>query len=272
MKKRLLCPKLPHPGSPVALVETEAHHATHVLRLRDGQIVQAIDGQGGTAQVLLRTRGGPIRVEALTEAQEAFSTTSGTQTVFPIVLETAILKGQAMEWVIEKAVELGVQTLYPLITLRTVVRVDPENPDRQLERWNRIAAQAMKQCGRLNTMKIVRPTELKDLLAQSLNSESQRLWCDEESQTDTPLLLSWMDSHPVPKAIHLLIGPEGGWDPRERDQLVAHKGRIARISLGPLILRAETAAIYTISVANAFLQKQISLAETSSSERDQKEY
>src|SRR4051812_16524852 len=106
--KRILCKKIPEPNRPVELDETEATHATRVLRLKDGDLVEAMDGKGHAAQVRLRTRNGPTRLEFSEKAAQV-SADASTQ-VAPVILEMAVLKGDAMEWVVEKAVELGVST------------------------------------------------------------------------------------------------------------------------------------------------------------------
>src|SRR4051794_35219602 len=108
MKKRLLCPKLPKPGAPVPLAENEAHHATRVLRLREGEIVEAMDGNGNSTLATLRVRGGPTRLEFIQHTEEPSDAQVRTKTAapLPITLEMSVLKGDAMEWVVEKAVEL----------------------------------------------------------------------------------------------------------------------------------------------------------------------
>jgi 16S rRNA (uracil1498-N3)-methyltransferase len=258
--KRLLCERLPKPNRPTDLSESEAHHAVRVLRLRDGEKVEALDGNGNAATVLLRTRGGPPRIEFDDSAADGPSKTGLTrQKPSPLTLEMAVLKGDAMEWVIEKAVELGVRTLIPVLTDFTVVQVKAKGPETFQARWQKIADQALKQCGRLEKMLVELPLELERLLASpSDGTKIARAWCDEVAPRENVAELSqWLAS---PRAIaaeriHLLIGPEGGWSPKERELLGSPAGRFTeRVSLGELVLRAETAALFGVSLASSALR------------------
>src|SRR5437868_1235155 len=117
--RRLLTARLPRPGATSELPESEASHALNVLRLRDGDRVEAIDGRGSALSCVLRVRGGKALLEA--EAGAVTRAASGEETL-PLVLELAVLKGDAMEWTIEKAVELGAREVHPLLTDHTVVQ------------------------------------------------------------------------------------------------------------------------------------------------------
>lgn len=234
--KRVLCPQLPTATRPVPVEEREAHHLQKVMRLRDGDTVEAMDGRGGIAVATLRLRSGKLFLE-LSDAPA--SAPAGAEPA-PILLEAAVLKGDAMEWMIEKAVEIGVAELVPLLTAHTVVQVSGKGPEAFQERWQKIADQALKQCGRARALRVHAPIALEARLVQVPTCpEGPRLWADEESRTTTPSLLSWaLQNHPP--STTLLIGPEGGWSARERELLA----RETAVSLGPWVLRAETAAIW----------------------------
>lgn len=260
MRKRLLCQTLPKPHQPVPLLEEEAHHALKVFRLRDGDLVEAIDGNGHQALVMLKTRGGAPRLEyTAPEALEGEATQPlrGASVSMPLTLEMAILKGEAMEWVIEKAVELGVDEVVPIVTEYTVVQLKNKGPEAFQERWQRIADQSLKQCGRLNRMKIHLPLSFEQRLQDSASDRtSVRLWCDEKSEAVRRPLWDWLENEGQPNRILALIGPEGGWSPHERSLLLSTTvPQTVRVELGPLILRAETAAIYTLSLMNARFQR-----------------
>jgi 16S rRNA (uracil1498-N3)-methyltransferase len=255
--KRILCEKLPEPHRPSPLPEKEATHAIKVFRLKDGDLLEAIDGKGHGAVVRLRTRSGEPRLEFV-EKDEQHSLQAVTGASAPFILEMAILKGEAMEWVVEKAVELGASTLIPLVTAHTVVQVDKKGPEAFRERWQKIADQALKQCGRLDRLEIKTPVELETLLANPIPSDSRRLWCDESERTNAPELLNWLEStrDQSRSELRILIGPEGGFSSLERDLLSRDSKNIARVSLGPLILRAETAALFTLSlIASDFRER-----------------
>jgi 16S rRNA (uracil1498-N3)-methyltransferase len=255
--KRLLCPQLPKPHRPATLSEDEANHAVRVLRLKDGDSVEAIDGQGHSVPAILRTHGGAVRLELTTaDLRTAEMRTEAADSVVPLILEMAVLKGDAMEWVVEKAVELGVRTLVPTLTAHTIVQMKNKGPEAFRERWQKIADQALKQCGRLERLQIENPITLENLTAQSpMTDRFPRYWCDETARGhSTPDFLTVLNTRVLsenaeaPEAIRLLIGPEGGWSEAERGLLAPST---SKVSLGPLVLRAETAAVYGASLVAA---------------------
>jgi 16S rRNA (uracil1498-N3)-methyltransferase len=259
MKKRLLCSNLPERNKPTALSESEAHHATKVLRLGDGELIEALDGKGHKMVTTLRVHNGPVRLEYL-EPQNSVSTPMELEPLLlPTVLEMAVLKGEAMEWVIEKAVELGIQEVVPVLTAHTVVQMKNKGPELFRERWQKIADQALKQCGRLNRMEIKTPVTLEHLISSGL--VGLRLWCDESSKGKSPFLLDYLDSIPLEtrSQLRILIGPEGGWSQNERILLGTSPGAspIIKIGLGPSILRAETAAIFAVSLTRGYSLRAI---------------
>jgi 16S rRNA (uracil1498-N3)-methyltransferase len=260
--KRVLAPNLPTRERPVFLPESEADHLTRVLRLRDGDVIEALDGLGHAALVTLRIKGGEPRIEYL-EGAEQKSKISGITLpgATPVELEMAILKGDAMEWVVEKAVELGVRALYPTVTAHTVVQIKNKGPEAFRDRWQKIADQALKQCGRLDKMEVALPVSLEDLLAsRPARAEQPRLWFDEAGKDESLYLESWLGSQPFDKlsSVRLLIGPEGGWSMQERDLLTASSrvSAIYRLGLGPWILRGETAALFSVSLTTARFRAQ----------------
>ncbi len=266
MKKRFLCQKLPLKGTPVFLSESEIRHALRVLRLRDGEVIEAIDGKGNGAKVLLRTHSGGPHLEYL----EGDIQPPSPIPRLSLTLEIAVLKNQAMEWVIEKSVELGVQRITPVLTQRTVVQTEKKGPEIFQTRWQKIADQALKQCGRLHQMEIQTPKELNSLFStsDSLSSSALRLWCDEECiiewtsgdpPANAPYLMNWIQKLspilPSGREIKILVGPEGGWSPIERKNLLRQvSSSFQRIHLGPQTLRAETAALFAVSLVSAQLR------------------
>jgi 16S rRNA (uracil1498-N3)-methyltransferase len=260
--KRLLCPQLPKPHRPAPLSEEEANHAVRVLRLRDGDSVEAIDGQGHSAPAILRVHGGPPRLELATgEARVAAKPrTDAPDAVVPLTLEMAVLKGDAMEWVVEKAVELGVRRLVPVLTAHTVVQIKSKGPEAFRDRWQKIADQALKQCGRLERLQIELPASLEEIIARQPASErAPRFWCDEAAGEGVVDLHTHLSQRLSVDEIRLLIGPEGGWSEEERGWLTP---AAQRITLGPLVLRAETAAVFGISLVAAALRASNRLTKT----------
>ncbi len=245
--KRVLLPKLPTPEHSVEIPKNEAKHLIQVLRVEEGELLEAIDGQGGGVLACFKNR-------HLHYSAELGRTHSGH--VLPITLAVSILKNNAMSLVIEKAVELGVRSIVPLMTEFSVVKIK-QGEEKFISRWNKTAAQALKQCGRLEALKVMPPQKIEDFLTTA--KMSLLFWCDETSvlgATNAKSLLDFRDLLPSFLEYGLLIGPEGGFSPKERELL--RKYTIVRsIHLGPLVLRAETAVIYSCSVLSALLHSHI---------------
>lgn len=164
-----------------------------------------------------------------------------------ITLAQAVPKGKNMDLVLQKAVELGAASIMPLMTERTVVRLDASDAARKRERWQQIALEACKQCGRNSLPPVCHPCTVEQfvtshkgglLLLASLQPDSRPL---KEVLAET----RQSTGHPVAE-VTVLIGPEGDFTPDE----IAHfkKAGAIPITLGPIILRTETAALYCLSV------------------------
>ncbi|MEK6706172.1 MAG: RsmE family RNA methyltransferase [Bdellovibrionota bacterium] len=265
--KRLLCQDLQElkdlnsSSARVVLPKTEAHHAITVLRIKDGEMVEAIDGKGLCLKAVIRISGKTAYIEAVENTchvTQAYTIgTSGTDT--KLVLETSILKSGAMEWLVEKCVELGVSSILPVITDHTVVKVNTKGPDKFRDRWQKIADQSLKQCGRLKRLEVQTPAVLREVLKSTSGTPPIRLWCDEEARHDgaVPFMMNWLLGNKLSKdldEIRLLIGPEGGWSATEQNLLASYsQHNIHRVSLGKTILRAETAGIFAVSLVTGCL-------------------
>ncbi|MBC7385694.1 MAG: 16S rRNA (uracil(1498)-N(3))-methyltransferase [Cryobacterium sp.] len=247
--KRVLVPSLPSPDSALSLPDEEAHHLVQVLRIRNGEKIEALDGRGakmlveveltGKGKAVIHARSEPVRDPSLM--------------ALPITLEMAVLKGDAMEWSVEKAVELGVRTFIPVLSAHAVVQVDRKGPDYYRERWQKIADQALKQCGRLERMDVKVPTPLETLMTEK---RGLRLWADEASRAEAPHVfeaLSRVESKErITQGVAILIGPEGGWSESERALLL--RSACLSTSLGPWVYRAETAALFATSLVAASMR------------------
>jgi 16S rRNA (uracil1498-N3)-methyltransferase len=248
--KRIRAPTLPTAERRAELPETEAHHAVQVLRLRDGESVLALDGRGAAVIARLRVRGRAVELEFERDAGIA----ADDRAIVPLTLELAVLKGDAMEWAIEKCVELGAARLAPLTTAHTVVQLDRKGPEEFRQRWQRIADQALKQCGRLRSLEMLAPRSLEQTLAAPLPPGAERLWCDDQGRSRAQSLWDRLAGEPADRHRHVVVGPEGGFSDRERELLArsAHA-----VSLGPLTLRAETAALQVAAVIAARYRGQL---------------
>jgi 16S rRNA (uracil1498-N3)-methyltransferase len=223
---RLHCPGELATGQVHELSGERAHYLRHVLRLREGGVVHLFNAEAGEwrAEILRLGRHGlALRLAARTRAP---APEPGPTLAF------APIKRPRLEWLVEKAVELGAARLVPVITRRTVAR--PERADRLLA----IATEAAEQCERLSVPAIDPPRPLTDWL--DTRAAVPLLFADERGE-GAPVLEACR-RHPDGE---LLVGPEGGFAPEERARLLALPGTVP-ISLGPRILRAETAALHTL--------------------------
>lgn len=205
------------------LDEGPAHYLRTVLRLRPGATVLAFNGRDGEWACALEVagRGTLLRTRRRERAQEAEPG--------PVLL-FAPIKRPRLEWLVEKAVELGVRRLLPVLTERTVVKL--EAPSRLRAR----IVEAAEQCGRLTVPELAEPAPLEAALAEPAALGSIA-FADEAGAAEP---LARLLARGLPDA--LLVGPEGGFTPAERQALRARPG-VRPVSLGPRILRAETAAL-----------------------------
>lgn len=213
-------------GPTVALGGTLAHQMASVLRLRPGDVVVFLDNSGWEyeSRVTYIERG---HVEALILERRL----AGTETVLRLHLYQAVLKGEKLELVLQKGTELGLASFTPVLSRRSVA--GPPSAGRQ-ERWRHIIQEAAEQSGRARLPPLHPATSLKEALS---GSPGLRLFPWEEERS-----LGLRQALPVAVAeISLFIGPEGGWEPEEVAQAREH-GAVA-VSLGPRILRAETAGL-----------------------------
>ncbi|WP_447749797.1 16S rRNA (uracil(1498)-N(3))-methyltransferase [Sphingopyxis fribergensis] len=204
-----------------------AHYLQGVMRLKVGDPVLLFDNRSGEWLAVIADaakRSLTLRIERQTH---------GLEQVPDLWLCFAPVKKARLDWIIEKATELGVRRLQPVITERTIVeRVKHERLEAQI-------VEACEQCGRTALPSLAEPVKLPQLLA-NWPSDRALLFADEAG--GVPLVAV---GAPAPAAI--LTGPEGGFTARERDMLIAHAA-VRRIALGPRILRAETAAIAAVSL------------------------
>jgi 16S rRNA (uracil1498-N3)-methyltransferase len=227
----------------LALDEAESHHCTDVLRLREGQRVVVFNGEGTevTAEITLLSK----REVGL----RAVFTQVTPRPAAAITLAQAVPKGKNMDLVIQKATELGAAELVPIISERTVVRVEPREAADKQEKWQRVAIEACKQCGQNHLPRVQPPVTLERFFAQKPAHELRLIAAIEPgARRLKELLAEWSAVHsgaPQPGRVLVLIGPEGDFTPAEVGLAKSHG--CLPMSLGPIILRTETAAIYSLS-------------------------
>ena len=214
------------------LPETQAHYIARVLRHGVGDAVQLFDGSGlEYLGQLIEVGKKTVRVE-LTEQLPGLA-----ESPLQVHLGQGLSRGERMDWAIQKATELGVAQITPIISERCEVRLKDERADKLLSRWQQVAISACEQCGR-STLPVIHPPML---LADWL----------QQVQADLKLVLhpvaEPLASHAKPQTLAFLIGPEGGLNDAEVTQAVNQNFHAAR--LGPRVLRTETAAAVALSVA-----------------------
>ncbi|MCL1979707.1 MAG: 16S rRNA (uracil(1498)-N(3))-methyltransferase [Proteobacteria bacterium] len=213
------------------LTGPEAFHLAVVLRLKPGQSVELFDGQGTvhTAQLMSVDRD-RVTAEIIATRHEQ------PQTASPLTLGQCLLKGKKMDFLVQKATELGVHAFMPLVSRYCENHGDR---DHQQERWQRIMLEACKQCGRATPMRILPITPLTQFDTTAFR---HRLVAWEEEQS-APLPADLSDR---PGSVCLVLGPEGGL--HEDDLATLRQRQCTTFSLGPLILRGETAALAATAI------------------------
>lgn len=221
------------PQARLVLPEDTAHHAARVLRLREGELALLFDGRGGEyeARLFMPGRG---QVVAEIGARRDIE----RESPLAVTLVQAVSSGEKMDFTIQKAVELGVAAIQPLLTMKSVVRLSAGREAKKLAHWKRVAIAACEQCGRNRIPDIGEPLPLaryqppadssKILLSPSGAGKLAGL-------AKSPLILA--------------VGPEAGFSAEEEQMLL--RAGFAPVRLGPRILRTETAALATLAALNA---------------------
>ncbi len=224
-------------GAAVPLEPGQAHYLRDVLRLRAGDPVLAFNGREGEWQGVLDAggkRGAALRIEAQTRPQEG-----GADLHYLF----APLKRARLDYMVQKAVEMGVARLVPVMTRHTQAeRVN-------VARMRANAVEAAEQCGVLRLPEVGDPVPLAGALA-ALAPERLLIFCDEDAPVADPAAA--LGGATGASALAVLVGPEGGFAADERDALLARRN-IVRLALGPRILRADTAAVAALALVQAVL-------------------
>jgi 16S rRNA (uracil1498-N3)-methyltransferase len=242
MHRFYISPENWNPGG-LALIGPEAHHARDVLRMRAGEKLVVFNGCGREITAEIVDLGDEKIV--LRKLHEAETPPLRCR----IILGQAIPKGKNMELIVQKAVEIGAAEIAPIISDRTIVHVDSESAAQKQSKWNQIAIEAAKQCGQNWLPHVHPPRKLAELF--SLADESFDLQLIGSLQPGAQhlkkILADYSSEHQHrPRSVLMLVGPEGDFTPAEL--ALARSHGCQPITLGPIILRVETAAIYCLSI------------------------
>ena len=234
--KRFFIPPELFDGKEARLTDAEARHLKNVLRIREGDSVEIFDGKGGGWSGIVEFRSGGVFVCGLTRIFNELPAVAGR-----LVLAQAIIKPARFEWALEKATELGVDEILPLYTARSEIRIAGEKISGRLARWDRITKEASKQSRRFDVPRLRPPLEFYDFLSSEEYSIQNKILFYEQSYNP------WLPDRTKAAAdTIILIGPEGGWT--EDEIKFAEKSGCGVFSLGPCVLRSETAAIAALSI------------------------
>lgn len=232
---------------PLILNEAEAKHARSVLRIREGDRIIVLNGEG--KEILCETqevRNNFIKLSVIQENRIPFID-------FEITLYQAITKGKTMDMIIQKATELGVNRIVPVLSDRSVPDWDKTKSVAKVEKWKTVCIESIKQCGSAWIPKLELPMKINEAINDS-NSSDISLIATLQSDAKHPRI--HIDSFHLEKGhklskIAIWVGPEGDYTPAEINTI---RRSALPISLGPLVLRSETAAIYCLAILNYELQ------------------
>ncbi len=233
MSRRIYTPQALSVGTTFELDESAASHISRVLRMRAGEQIRVFNGDGWFYIAQLKEVG-KRKVSVSIENRIAGTAESTLMTHLGQVLS----KGERMDYAIQKATEMGVQTITPLTSERCDVRLNAERGAKRLQHWQHVAISAAEQCGRAIVPEI-RPIQNVNTWIQDLNSEELGLVLHHRTNQS-------LDSLASPTKVRLLIGPEGGLTTEEISMAEA-KGFVAT-TLGKRVLRTETAPVAALSI------------------------
>jgi 16S rRNA (uracil1498-N3)-methyltransferase len=227
------------PGAKVELQRAQAHYLVNVLRLGAGRTVLVFNGRDGEWLAKIAPQGrksASLQVVEQTRPQPSDGN---------LHYHFAPLKHARLDYLVQKAVEMGVSRLQPVITRHTQAeRIN-------LERMRANCIEAAEQCGVLNVPEVLAPVPLPKLL-ETLEPDRLLVFCDEAAEVRDPITALREAGLSSPDAVALLIGPEGGFSEEERAALL-RLPCVVRLALGPRILRADTAAVAALALVQAVL-------------------
>lgn len=226
------------PQARLELPDGAAHHAARVLRLREGDLALLFDGRGGEYEARL-SMPGRGRVVAEIGAWHDVE----RESALAVTLVQAVSSGEKMDFTIQKAVELGVAAIQPVLSVKSVVRLSAEREAKKLMHWKRVAISACEQCGR-NRLPEVREALSVEAYCRTPGPASLRLLLSPAANRG---LKSARDR--IKEAVTLAVGPEAGFSAGE-EQLLEGAGFVP-VRLGQRILRTETAALAALAALNA---------------------
>ncbi|CAM4377174.1 16S rRNA (uracil(1498)-N(3))-methyltransferase [Bordetella muralis] len=240
---RFFCDTPLSPGTRLSLPDALAHHAVRVLRLRDGAPIVLFNGLGGEYPATLGIDGKSAWAQ-LGDHDPREAELAGS-----VTLVQGLPSGDKMDWVIEKAVELGASRVTPIAAQRSVLQLSGARLEKRVSHWARIAQSAAEQCGRNRLMDVDAPMGLREWLEQP--ATGLRLLCHPDAVPTLADALATSAGREPLQSLNLLVGPEGGWS--EAELALAAQYGVQSVRFGPRVLRTETAGLALISAVTAIL-------------------
>lgn len=235
---RFFLPQKQIQGQFASIAGPELEHLRKVLRLKPGDLITVFDDTGWEHEAVIRSVAG-----AQGEVEIIRSYQTQRESPLRLTLAVGLTKGEKIDFVVEKATELGVQTIVPFASAHAVPKLDERKIAGRTERWRKIALSATKQCGRVQVPEVLPLMPFEDLLAHAQPAAAKLLCWERETEQS---LRHAHEKLPDAKALLIAVGPEGGFSPIEAERARQHG--FERVHLGRRILRAETAAITALSL------------------------
>jgi len=233
----------------ILVSDKEFHHIKDVMRLKEGDSVVTFDGQGkefkGTIEEIT-SRSLRIKIRSTKKA--------AVQKLPEVTLVQAIPKLDRMDYVIQKTTELGISSIIAVETVRTIVHLDEAKLKHRMDRWNRIAIEASKQCGRNTVPKIEAILNFKDALKKIDHCDLKIIACLHKDAKPLKEKLGPAQKNGAGPSFSILIGPEGDFT-KDEVKLAVDEGCIP-VSLGPNVLRTDTAPVAALSILMHEFSKQ----------------
>ena len=220
----------------------DAGHALRVLRLENGDEVELVCAPARYLAEIDSTEDGEVRLRVTEKLRD-------TEAQTRVTLYQGLPKADKMEWIVQKSTELGAAAIAPVAMIRSVVKLEGKDAAKKTERWQKIAREAVKQCARVNAPEVKMPRKLT-AMKDELNALDVLIvpWEDARDGSIADCLAPFKANERV--SVGILIGPEGGIAPEEAEWLT-HEAGAKLVTLGPRILRTETAAIASQTIVMA---------------------
>ncbi len=231
-------------GGTVTIGGSDAHHISFALRMAAGEEITVCDMKGGVHRCILTALDGETVKAEIVESAAAM-----TESPLKIHLFQAYPKSDKLEFIIQKAVELGVSQITPFESERVIKRPKSDKAERLCERHNKIAEEAAKQCGRARLPRVSTPVSFEEMLREA-SAYPLCLFCYEGDGTRS--LRAICEENPDVREVALVVGSEGGFSAKEAE--AARVAGVAMTGLGKRILRCETAPLFALSVLSCLYE------------------